>query len=68
MDPIVQSGLSDALGEVTSLLETQPSQAVERAQTVDSTPFYSTNVGGAHRRDNLSRAMCSMRETRDVSG
>ncbi|KAI5076636.1 hypothetical protein GOP47_0008701 [Adiantum capillus-veneris] len=42
-DPIVCSGLTADLVEVTSLIESDPSQVVERAQNVGNVPFDATN-------------------------
>ncbi|MCO5583799.1 hypothetical protein L7F22_037713 [Adiantum nelumboides] len=64
LDPIVCSRLNDALTEVTSLLDSDPSQATVRAQNVGSVPIDATNVSGAQRCDDLSKVMFNERARR----
>ncbi|MCO5600409.1 hypothetical protein L7F22_054521 [Adiantum nelumboides] len=60
-DPIICCGLTDALVEVTNLLDSDPLQAAERTQNVDSVLIDATNVSGAERLDNLSKVMFNER-------
>ncbi|MCO5551296.1 hypothetical protein L7F22_004795 [Adiantum nelumboides] len=57
MDVFMQRGLNDALAEVSCLLETEPFQAAERAQNVESAPPDTTIRSGTRRRDNLAKVM-----------
>ncbi|MCO5567367.1 hypothetical protein L7F22_021057 [Adiantum nelumboides] len=66
LDPIVCSGLTDTLVEVTSLIESDPSQVAERTQNVGNVPFDATNISGSQRHDNLARVMFNERARRSA--
>ncbi|MCO5605237.1 hypothetical protein L7F22_059417 [Adiantum nelumboides] len=66
-DPIVCSGLTAALAEVTSLIESDPSQVAERTKIMENVSFDATNISEAQRRDNLARVMFNERARRSVN-
>ncbi|KAI5064295.1 hypothetical protein GOP47_0020965 [Adiantum capillus-veneris] len=65
LDTTVRSGLNDALAEVSCLMDSDSSQAVERAQNGGDVSS-DVVVSGAHRRDNIARVMFKERERRNA--
>ncbi|MCO5561316.1 hypothetical protein L7F22_014937 [Adiantum nelumboides] len=66
MDVSMRRGLDHALVEVSCLLETEPFQATERAQNVESAPPDTTITSGTRRRDNLAKVMFNERQRKNA--